>query len=192
MNHPPLSTLLLSLAGALMLGSCSQLCPQDCSSCPPPTDPALSLEAWEASILSPTVEELRAGIKTHGEQGFGVCKGKTECESFLGATPGELAEGDYFLRTELKVPRAGTGWKADFHIECHTVGKETPPQVHDRSYDLRYMGADRGQRIQPLWRIQSPHPNGPRSCTYSLTPVRSDGVKATPIQGSYTTPAPAP
>jgi hypothetical protein len=157
------------------------------TSCP---QPGLAIEDWEAQILGPTLEELREGVHPLGEQGFGVCRGKTECEEFLGQAPGDLAPGEYFLRTELKVPRAGSAWKAEFNIECRTVGKETPPQVHKRSYDLKYMGPERGQRIQPLWRIQSPHPNGVRTCSYSLTPIRPDGVAGKAWEGTYTTPAP--
>jgi hypothetical protein len=162
----------------------------DCSSCPPP---AHALEEWEARILEPTLADLHKGVHPVGDQGFGVCRGTTECESFLGPTPGELPPGDYLIRAELGVPAVGTGWKADFHIDCASPdGSAKAAQTQDRSYDLKYMGPDRGQRLQPLWRIQSPHPSGPRACSYTLSAIRPDGQKGAVISGSYSTPAPVP
>ena len=61
----------------------------------------------------------------------------------------------------------------------------------EKVYDVRHVRTpDMGYRLQPLWMIQSPHPNGARACEYSLTPIRPDGVEGTPWTGKYTTAAP--
>lgn len=155
---------------------------------PPPADRVL--EAGEAAILAPYLADLRQGIRPYGEQGFGVCQGKRTCEQFLGAEPPPLAPGDYLVRAELSVPELGEGWKVRFDINCELTTTEgrTTTQNHEKVYDVRHVRtANMGYRLQPLWMIQSPHPNGARACTFSLTPIRPDGQEGQPWKGKYST-----
>jgi len=167
-------------------------CPA-CAECPACEEAGLTLETWEEGLLGSVVEELRAGIVPHGDQPFGVCRGATACDEYLGPDPGALPVGDYLVRAELKAPAIGEGWTAEFAVSCTTTRSNGEPAEHDhaRSYEVKYTGATHGYRLQPLWKIQSPHPSGARDCTFSLTPSRPDGQAAEPWTGSYSTPAPS-
>ena len=160
--------------------------------CPEPPAPERVLSEAEAKLLAPYLDDLRQGVRRHGDQGFGVCQGKRTCDTFLGPEPAPLAAGDYLIRAELDVPELSEGWKVAFHIDCTLTTAEgrTTTQTHDRTYDVRHVRTEVGYRLQPLWMIQSPHPNGTRSCTYSLTPLRPDGSAGEAWNGRYTTPAP--
>lgn len=157
---------------------------------PPPAHETLA--PWEVEVLGPVLAELRSGIQPVGEQGFGLCRGRQECEAFLGTSPGTLAPGDYFLRAELRAPPVGRGWSAQFRVACDTTtpGGRTRQQEHERTYGIRHLGPERGTTLQPLWQVQSPHPSGARTCTYSLTPIRPDGTPGEPWVGAYETPPP--
>lgn len=172
-------------------------CP-DCPDCPE-TAPASGsagdlLEPFEAELLEPQVQDLRKGVRPFegAEAGFGVCQGGKECESFLGLDAGVLGAGDHMVRAELAVPAVGEGWQARFRVDCTVTGPTGKGSEvdHEKTYDLTHTGPKRGYSLQPLWRIQSPHPSGQRACTYSLTPLRPDGVEGEVISGSYTTPMP--
>ena len=178
---------------ALLL-ACSS--PAECPACPACEacdEPGVALEPWEEELLGPVLDELRAGIVLHGDEPFGVCRGASGCDEFLGQDVGDLPEGDFLLRAELKAPAVGEGWTVDFRVDCTTTRKNGEPAQHDhdRSYEVKYTGAAHGYRLQPLWKIQSPHPSGARDCTYSLTPRRPDGTAGEAWTGSYKTPAPA-
>ena len=172
----------------LLMLACSK--PPECPE-PPPAERVL--DPAEAKLIEPYLLDLRQGIRLFGEQGFGVCQGKRSCDTFLGLDPQPLAAGDYLVRAELQVPELGEGWKVKFKIDCQltTVEGKTTTQNHEKVYDVRHVRTpDMGYRLQPLWMIQSPHPNGARACEYSLTPIRPDGVEGTPWTGKYTTAAP--
>ena len=168
-------------------------CP-DCPTCEQP-GPGGSLSPFEATLLSPTLEDLRAGVRPFdgSEQAFGVCKGDKACDAFLGADPGVLSEGQHMVRAELAVPSVGEGWQVRFRVDCEVTSAEgrTSAVDHEKTYDLTHTGPKRGYALQPLWRIQSPHPGGRRDCTYSLTPRGPDGSEGAPITGSYITPMPS-
>ncbi|MBN1336073.1 MAG: hypothetical protein JXB39_08945 [Deltaproteobacteria bacterium] len=175
----------------LLLVGCSgtPVCPP-CASDQPG---AVVLAPWEAALLAGTLEDLRAGVRITGERGFGICSGRTECESFVGPTSqGPLPEGHWFVRAEFEVPSVGEGWTVLFHVTCTTNpgSPNASTQVHDRAYPVKYTGREGTYRLQPLWKIQSPYVNGPRSCTFSLTPVRPDGVRGEPWTGAYETAGP--
>jgi hypothetical protein len=183
----------------LLALACSSQAPTDCPDCPdcPGPGPAAAtdgtqLEAWEAELLAPTLEELRSGIRTWGDQPFGVCEGKRDCDRYLDANPGALEPGSFFVRAELKVPQVGEGWKATFSVDCTSTDSRgnSSEQNHEKTYEIKYTGKDRAYRLQPLWKIQSPHPGGARSCDFSLTPIRPDGEAGEPWTGHYETPAP--
>lgn len=161
--------------------------------CPeaPPADRVLSAD--EAALVSPYLTELRAGIQLFGEQGFGLCQGKLTCDQWLGPTPDLLGEGDFLIRAELSVPTLGETWQVRFKIDCTLTdasGRQTT-QTHQRDYPVRATGKDKGYKLQPLWRVQSPHANGERECAFSLTPIRPDGKEGQPWTGTYHTPPPS-
>jgi hypothetical protein len=148
------------------------------------------LEAWEAELLAKPLTAIRNGIQPFGKESFGICQGIQKCESFLGAEPGLLAEGDFLAFAELNVPNLGDGWAANFQLHCETTRPDgsTTPYDYDRRYEVRNSGPNRGYRLSPMMRIKSPHSAGPRSCTYTLTPIRPDGVEGEAWSGTYATP----
>lgn len=169
--------------------------PVDCNCAPCPAVPAATsspLEDWELQVLDKDLQSLRAGIQPRGEQGFGLCEGAQSCDRFLGAAPGELPPGAHILQAELDVPRLGEDWKVRFDLTCSvTTPAGTELDVdHSKTYGVVHTGSKQGYRLSPLWKIQSPHPQGARDCQVSLTPVRPDGQDGTPIIGSYKTPMP--
>jgi hypothetical protein len=182
----------------LMLLACTSQTPSECPECPSCSEQAgtsagaSGLAAWEAELLAPTLEEMRKGLQTWGDQPFGVCQGARDCDIYLGEKPGLLEVGSFFIRTELKAPAVGEGWKASFEIDCSSTDARgnTSEQHHEKTYDIKYTGKERAYRLQPLWKIQSPHPGGARSCDYTLTPIRPDGERGEAWSGHYETPAP--
>lgn len=179
--------LLLACRGADPVAPTGPTCPE----AQPSPCASLGLDEWEIETVRPTAESLRAGVVPLGADGFGVCRGRTRCEEFLGASPGELPEGDYVIRAVLDVPPLGTGWKARFETACETVSAagRTRDRSHERTYELRATGP-RGHQIEPLWRIRSPLPEGARECAFRLVPIRPDGKEGTAMEGAYRTPAP--
>lgn len=182
--------LLLSL---FLLACSSPDCP-DCpkTECPPCDESSASLADWESAVLADYLQEIREGIQLHGEKGFGICQGGRQCDTFIGTSADTLPAGDYYLHSEFSVPSLGQPWKVNFVVDC-TIddGKgNTSSQHHEKEYDVKYAGKDRGYRLSPLWKIQSPHPNGARECEFSLTPIRPDGQAGEAWTGSYKTPAP--
>ncbi len=183
----------------LLLLACTNQAPTDCPECPTcpeqaaaPAGGATALADWEADLLAPAIEELRQGLQTWGDQPFGVCEGKRDCDTYLGDKPGLLKPGSFFVRAELKAPSVGEGWKASFSVACTSTDARgnTSEQNHDKTYDIKYTGKERAYRLQPLWKVQSPHPGGARTCDYSLTPIRPDGEAGEAWTGHYETPAP--
>ena len=167
---------------------------QDCPTCPPIEAPKLAVDGWEAAVLTPVLEELRDGITLWDDEGRGICKGNRDCDEFLGADATDLPEGQYLVQAVLKVPSQGGPWKVKFDVACNTTiqnGRDTT-QKHDREFEVKHTGSHRGYPLRPLWKIRSPHPQGARSCTYSLTGVRSDGQVLDSWKGSYNTPPPPP
>lgn len=183
---------------ALSLGGCLAALVA-CTGAPEPADcpectecPSDALEEWEAALLAPDLASLREGVHPYSAQGWGVCSGEKKCEEHMGTAVGELAEGDYIIHSELAVPKLGEGWQVRFDLSCDIQGKNggNTEYNHDKTYGVIHAGKERGYRLTPLWKIQSPHPQGARDCTYSLTPIRPDGGEGTPMTGSYSTPMP--
>lgn len=167
-------------------------CPEAaCPTCP--EVPQAALEDWEAELLGPQLQDLRAGVRAWpGEGSLGICQGASECDTFVGLDGGTLGPGDHMIRAELAVPQVGDGWQVRFEVACAVTlaNGKTNDVDHDKTYDVTYTGPTRGYRLQPLWRIQSPHPQGQRDCTWSLTPLRPDGTEGDAVVGAYTTPMP--
>lgn len=152
---------------------------------------AQKMTPFEHQLLDEVLRDVRAGIRPWDEQGVGVCAGKKECSTFLGADAGELPKGDYMVKAELRVPKIGEKgtWKVDFHTECRIDHGSSEPEVrtYDRSYDVWYAGPDRGYRLMPLRTFESPSKGGAQNCTYTLTAKHPDGDQV--YTGSWSTPA---
>lgn len=166
----------------------------ECPPCPdsrpgPSTADTLELDAWQQEQLRPISDRLKAGIVPLPESGFGVCRGRTSCEEFLGPAPGVLAEGDYVVRAEVSVPDIGTGWKVRFENRCTTTSAadRQTERNYERVYDVGATPGGRGYRLEPMWRIQSPRKEGSQNCTFRLIPIRPDGAEGEPLTGSYQT-----
>ncbi len=164
-------------------------CP-DCPDCPEPTGP--QVEAWEAALIQPSLDSIRAGVQPWSDESWGLCTGIQKCEQYLGRDAEALPEGDHVLFVELKVPEIGDGWKMKFHWSCdtHNIHGRTTFQEHEKEYTVRYSGPNRGFRLLPLWRIKSPHAQGARDCDYQMTAIRPDGTEGETWGGSYKTPSP--
>lgn len=155
-----------------------------------------SLSSFEAELVGPLLEDLRAGVRPYTDEGIGICKGSgKDCSKFLGLSPGELGPGSHMVRAELSVPKGGERgtWKVQFDVECTTTkntanGSSTNTSNYNKSYDVVYAGKDRGFRLQPLYKIDSPNPGGARDCKYKLTAPHPD-KEPTVWSGSWMVPA---
>lgn len=172
--------------------------PAECAAvCPPAPDPTAqepggpsptvapepAASAFEQAFVAPLFDEVRAGVRPWDEQAVGVCEGKKDCGTFLGTNPGQLPKGDYVVKAELRVPPIGDKgtWKVRFQTECRTpkAGGEPVVQTYDRTYDVWYVGPDRGLRLTPLRTIESPAKGGPQTCTFTLTALHPAGDRTT-------------
>lgn len=191
MRPHPLSAPGLALLGWLSGCGAPAPCPE-CPSCPPAPAAGATLGEWEARVAAEDLADLRAGVRPLADGSFGVCSGSRRCDTVLGPSPGELPPGDYILHAELRVPRIGQGWKARFAVECQISSPSgTSTTRQDKVYDLAWSSDPaRGYRLSPLWTLRSPHKDGARSCTYTLTPIRPDGSEQEPLSGAFSTPAP--
>lgn len=159
----------------------------------PSPSSAASLTTFESDVVGPILADIREGVRPFDEEGIGICKGKRECDEYLGREVGELPPGDYILKAELRVPRTGDAynWTVDVATECETVRKTESGETrstsnNSRSYDVRYAGEDRGYRLMPLRTIESPSTGGSRTCKWTITAPHPDGDKV--YSGSWSTP----
>ena len=156
-----------------------------------------SLSTFESSLLQPKLDDIRQGVREFTENAIGICKGERKCDEFLGTDVGELLPGSYVVRAELGVPNIGDPgtWKVKFATDC-TITRTLPSgessssnSQHEREYDVRYAGKDRGYRLEPLRTLKSPNKNGRQECKYTITAPHGDGDKV--FSGSWTIPAEA-
>ena len=172
----------LLLAVACTGGGGASTCgPAECAGVCPPAAPAdaVTLDASEKALFMPLIEDVRQGIRPWNDQAIGICKGSgRDCTEFLGASPaGELPEGEYMVRAELRVPKTGEKgtWKVKFDTQCKItkIGENgsTSEQSNQssREYEVQYVGEERGSRLSPLFTIKSPSPYGAQACTYTLS-----------------------
>lgn len=153
------------------------------------------LTRFEASVVDPMLEDLRAGIRAWDDEGIGICSGKTrECPEFLGLNPGKLAPGDYHLQAILRVPKAGSEgtWTVTFATECTTTkqtanGSSSSTSNYSKTYTVQYVNEERGARLTPLRSMSSPNSTGEQVCDYTLTMSHPDGNRT--IEGQWTVPA---
>jgi hypothetical protein len=162
---------------------------------PAPKTGAAGLSSFEQELVNPILEDVRKGVRPFGDNGVGICTGSgKECSSFLGLSPGELPKGTHMVRAELAVPKGGERgtWKVSLDVECTTTkttknGSSTSTNNYNKSYDVVYAGKDRGFRLQPLYKIESPNKGGARDCKYKITAPHPD-AEDTVWSGSWTVP----
>lgn len=156
---------------------------------------ALTLTAFEQSLLQPKLDDLRKGVRPRGDQGIGICKGQTkDCTEFIGTSAEELPAGEYMLHADLDVPDIGEKgtWKVRLDLDCTTTkttanGSNSSNSTQQREYDVVHTGADRGYHLAPLWKIESPNKYGASDCKYKITAPHADGDKV--YEGSWKVPA---
>lgn len=153
------------------------------------------LTAFEAQILANVLEDVKFGVRPFDDSAVGICKGQgKECETFLGADAGTLEPGKYMLRAELTVPNIGPRgtWKIVLATQCTTTftaengDVRTTEQNRSRDYDVSYAGEQRGYRLSPLMKIDSPSAAGEEVCKWTITAPHGDGDKV--YSGSWTVP----
>ena len=126
---------------------------------------------------------MRAGVRPFGDDAIGICRGRKECEEFLGSQGQDLPAGEYMVRAELRVPDVGElgTWVVSFESKCTTFhqradgSEEEKVRDYAREYKVRYTGEQRGYRLQPLRTIDSPSKTGRQECTYVLKVPTADG-----------------
>ena len=161
---------------------------------PPPSN---EMSEFEASVIGPAVEDIRAGIRAWNEQSVGVCartsnKSK-ECAEFLGLEAGTLPEGSYMLQALLRVPDAGPQgtWSVTINVDCTTTrvadnNTSTYTNNYNKSYTVKYINEERGYRLAPLYSIESPNTAGKKDCTYTLSYAHPDSPST--VTGSWSIP----
>ncbi|MCA9568351.1 MAG: hypothetical protein KC656_10930 [Myxococcales bacterium] len=162
---------------------------------PAPAAGGGGLSSFEQEFVGPILEDVRAGIRPWDAEGVGICKGERECDSFLGLTPGELAPGTHMVKAELAVPNVGEKgmWKVQFNVDCTTTkvsgnSTSTTTNNYNKEYTVFYAGKEKGYRLMPLYKIDSPSKYGARECTYKITAPHPDGPGQT-WEGSWKVPA---
>lgn len=153
-----------------------------------------AMSDFEAGLLNPILEDIRAGVRPFHDEGIGLCKGKESCDGYLGMTADLAEPGDYILQAELRVPRTGERgtWKVRVDFECTYVrtteaGENSSTQNSTREYEVAYAGEKRGYRLVPLRKIKSPHDRSSESCSWKIIAPHPDGDKV--YEGSWTAPA---
>ena len=152
------------------------------------------LSPFEDGLIGPLIADVRAGVRPFDDKGIGICQGTSrDCSSFLGATPGELATGEYSIQARLRVPDVGEKgtWKVRFETHCTTIrstpnGENRSEKDYDREYDVVYAGPDKGYTLAPLRKITSPGKYGREECTFTITAPHPDGDKV--YEGGWQVP----
>lgn len=167
------------VAGCDKLGPPPQCGPEECAPVcageapPAPTEPTPGgapepPTEFEQKILDAELAEIRRGIQPWSDTAIGVCKGRKDCDKFLGVSPGKLARGAHFVKAELRVPPGPPGaWKVKFQTDCKTPAGET--KSFEREYDVSYTGPEAPFKLWPLRPIDSPSEDGAEVCTWTLT-----------------------
>lgn len=151
------------------------------------------LTEMEQAIVGPILEDIRGGIRPWDDQSVGICKGKKDCDEFLGLEPAELPPGDYMLQAVLRVPKVGEKgtWQVTLDTECTTTrdsenGSSTSTNNYSKTYDVNYINEERGYRLAPLRTIESPSTSGRKECVYKLTYSHPSGPQVT--EGKWIVP----
>ena len=145
------------------------------------------LSAFEQKHVGPVLDDLRGGVRPYDDKSVGLCKGKDECEEFLGLEATDLPPGDYILQAVLAVPALGEDWSMELTTICETTkGNNKSSNENSKTYELKYPGPDRGYNLVPLRRITSPGKHGAQACSYTMTAAHPDGDKV--IEGKWSVP----
>jgi hypothetical protein len=149
----------------------------------PPDAEEPEITAQEQGILDAVLEEVRAGIRPWpSEDAIGVCRGRKDCDKFLGTDAGKLSRGSFFVRADLRVPPGPLGtWKVSFRTECATPDGQV--FTFEREYDVTHNGEERPTRLQPLRAFEVPSDEGPQSCKWTL--VAPDPAGDRVFRGSW-------
>lgn len=152
------------------------------------------LNEAQAALIAPLAEDIAAGVRSWDDTSTGICAGRgKDCESFVGRDPeGPLPEGEYMLRAELRVPKVGKDgtWQVRYELACDVVipeeggGERTRSYSRTKTYDIRYIGSERGYRLSPLHTIEAPRKQGTETCRYTLTGLGP--TETPPIEGGWT------
>jgi hypothetical protein len=148
---------------------CAPICAASAPPAPPPDPNAPAPPTdFEKQILDSVLVDIRKGVQPWDDTAIGICKGRKDCDKFLGVAPGALGRGAHFVKAELRVPPGPPGtWKVKFETNCKTpTGEE---RSFEREYDVQYNGPDTPFRLWPLRPIESPSPEGAEACTWTLT-----------------------
>ncbi len=163
---------------------------------PAAAGPSGDLTSFEEGQIGPILEDLRGGVRPYNEQGIGICRGAKTCDEYLGMEVEDLAEGEYILMAELKVPELGSDWTITLNIECERVvttanSENRSTKTSSKTYKVKYVryAEPRGYRLMPLRTIESPS-HGQRTCEYKLMAPHPDGDKV--YSGSWSTPPRGP
>lgn len=176
-------------------------CKEHCGKAAPASSAgdALGLSPEQISFLEPLMSDLKAGVRAWDDKSVGVCTGQgKECGSFVGREVVEpLPAGQYMLRAELAVPKLGGKgtWQLRYELECEIViaeegGERTTSYTRDKTYDVHYIGDERGYRLSPLHTIESPRKRGTETCRYTLTGLGPATME--PMRGGWVIPEAEP
>ena len=192
----------MALSVAMILGcvggeevDCAEVCGQEPA--PDGDGGGESMTPFEQSIVGPALADIREGIRAWDEQSVGIClrEGSSrDCIEYLGESPGELPPGTYMVYAQLRVPDAGENgtWKVTINVDCTTTrttdnGSSTFTNNYSKSYGVQYINEERGSRLSPLYKIDSPNDSGRKECTYSLEYAHPDTPSS--MSGSWIVPA---
>jgi hypothetical protein len=160
-----------------------------------PSQAGPALTEFERTLVSPMLDDIRAGVRPFADGTVGICEGQGKtCDAFLGTDPGSLDAGKYMLRGEFRAPKLGEKgtWKVQLETKCVTTkktasGESSTTDNRTREYDVVYAGEERGYRLSPMVKIDSPSQNGAVACTYVLTSLHPDAP--TTIEGGWQVPS---
>jgi hypothetical protein len=154
---------------------CAEICAQTQAPAPPPapTEGPPPPSPFEQGILDSVLGDVRTGIRPAGPEAVGLCRGKKNCDKFLGPEAGKLSKGSYWVRAELMVPPGPPGtWKVTFSSECTSPTGEV--RSFEREYDVLHSGPDKPTTVN-LRAITVPDEAGAQTCAWKLVTKHPTG-----------------
>lgn len=164
----------------LPTGTCGpEECAEACAALTPPPPPTPSGQPapteFEQKVLDAQLDEIRRGIQPWSDTAIGLCRGRRDCDKFLGVNAGKLGRGAHFVKAELRVPPGPPGtWTVRFVTECTTATGEV--RAFERDYDVVNNGGERPTSLN-LRAIDSPSEDGAEVCKWTLTTLDPRGDK---------------
>ncbi len=159
--------------------------------CPEASAAAFTVPADVAEFLAPRLAALEAGVQLVGEDAVGW----TGPGNKRAGRDAVLEPGTWAFRATVDVPRHDRGWpQVAFEVSCVEV-QPTPlggvlqvPTVYDHAVPLAPEAAG-PVTLGPFVLADSPRPDGPARCRWTLTLPRLRGVHEE--QGTFIIPASA-